>query len=159
MKTFMFFPTIGPKVFQNWLCQGAAKGVRQKGVRSFFFVFGMLSVTFRSLFLLFLSLFSSLFCHTPFAGLLLRQGDYVLCNPWSHKPMSLNGCLGNSEIGGCKEIRPPFAKPSPTLCQPFANLSPTFRQPFANLFCQPFLPTPLQPPLSVDSRHWFRDTG
>ena len=34
--------------------------------------------------------------------------------PWSHKPMSLNGCLGNSEIGG------------PTLCQTFANLSPTF---------------------------------
>ena len=55
--------------------------------------------------------------------------------------MSLNGCLGNSEIGGCKEIRQPFANPSPTLlptlCQPFANLSPTL--------CQPFLPTPLQP--------------
>ena len=25
--------------------------------------------------------------------------------PWSHKPVSLNGRLGNSEIGGCKEIR------------------------------------------------------
>ena len=28
-----------------------------------------------------------------------------LLSPWSHKPVSLNGCLGNSEIGGCKEIR------------------------------------------------------
>ena len=41
-----------------------------------FFVFGTLSVTFRSLFLMLLSLFSSLFCQTPFAGLLLRQGDF-----------------------------------------------------------------------------------
>ena len=24
--------------------------------------------------------------------------------PWSHKPVSLNGRFGNSEIGGCKEI-------------------------------------------------------
>ena len=56
--------------------------------------------------------------------------------------MSLNGRLGNSEIGGCKEI--PFANPSPTLCQPFANPSPTFRQPFANLFCQT-LSNPLFP--------------
>ena len=38
-----------------------------------------------------------------------------------------------------------------TLRQPFANPSPTL--------CQPFLPTPLQPPLSVDPRHLFRDTG
>ena len=45
---------------------------------------------------------------------------------WSHKPMSLNGRLGNSEIGGCKEIRQPFANPSPTLRQPSANPSPTF---------------------------------
>ena len=36
-----------------------------------FSVFGTLSVTFRSLFLMLLSLFSSLFCRTPFAGLLL----------------------------------------------------------------------------------------
>ena len=43
------------------------------------------------------------------------------------------------------------ANPSPTLRQLFANLSPTL--------CQPFLPTPLQPPLSVDPRHPFRDTG
>ena len=40
-----------------------------------FFVFGTLLVTFRSLFLMLLSLFSSLFCRTPFAGLLLRQGE------------------------------------------------------------------------------------
>ena len=40
-----------------------------------FFVFGTLSVTFWSLFVMLLSLFSSLFCQTPFAGLLLRQGD------------------------------------------------------------------------------------
>ena len=42
-----------------------------------FFVFRTLSVTFRSLFLTLLSLFSSLFCQTPFAGLLLRQGDFL----------------------------------------------------------------------------------
>ena len=71
--------------------------------------------------------------------------------PWSHKPVSLNGRLGNSEIGGCKEIREPFANPSPTPRQPFANPLPTL--------CQPFLPTPLQPPLSVGPRHPFRDTG
>ena len=64
--------------------------------------------------------------------------------PWSHKPMSLSGRLGNSEIGGCKEIRQPFANPSPTPRQPLANPSPTFRQPFANLFCQP-LSNPLFP--------------
>ena len=55
--------------------QGAAKGVRQKEF-DHFFVFGTLSVTFRSLFLMLLSLFSSLFCQTPFAGLLLLQGDF-----------------------------------------------------------------------------------
>ena len=63
----------------------------------------------------------------------------------------LNGRLENCKIGGCKEIRQPFANPSPTLCQLFANLSPTL--------CKPFLPTPLQPPLSMDPRHPFRDTG
>ena len=47
--------------------------------------------------------------------------------------MSLNGCLGNSKIGGCKGI-----------CSPFTNPSPTFRQPFADLFCQP-LSKPLFP--------------
>ena len=56
--------------------------------------------------------------------------------PWSHKPMSLNGRLWNSEEGARKS-----ANPSPTLRQPFANLSPTFHQPFPNLFCQPS-PTP-----------------
>ena len=65
-------------------------------------------------------------------------------SPWSHKAVSLNGHLGNSEIGGFKEIRQPFANPSPTLCQPFVNPLPTFRQPFANLFCQP-LSNPLFP--------------
>ena len=54
--------------------QGAAKRSAAKGVRSLFFVFGTLLVTFRSLFLILLSLFSSLLCQTPFAGLLLRQG-------------------------------------------------------------------------------------
>ena len=53
------------------LNQGAAKGGRQKEFDHFFFVFGTLSATFRSLFLTLLSLFSSLFCQTPFAGLLL----------------------------------------------------------------------------------------
>ena len=42
-----------------------------------------------------------------------------------------------SEIGGCKEIRQPFANPSPTPRQPFANPLPALRQTFANLFCQP----------------------
>ena len=50
---------------------GCRKRSAAKGVRSLFFVFGTLSVTFRSLFLMLLSLFSSLFCQTPFAGLLL----------------------------------------------------------------------------------------
>ena len=48
--------------------QGAAKGVRQKEFDHFFLVFGTLSVTFWSL-------LSSLFCQTPFAGLLLQQGE------------------------------------------------------------------------------------
>ena len=46
---------------------------------------------------------------------------------------------------------PTLPNPLPTLRQPFANLSPTF--------CQPFLPTPLQAPPSVDPRHLFRDTA
>ena len=75
--------------------------------------------------------------------------------PWSHKPSSLNGLLGNSKMVGCKEIRQPFVNPSPTPCQPFANsfprLSATPRQ--------PFVPTPVQPPRSMDPRHPFRDTG
>ena len=48
-----------------------------------FFVFGTLSVTFCSLFLMLLSLFSSLFCQTPFARLLLRQGDQSLVHTFS----------------------------------------------------------------------------
>ena len=52
------------------------------------------------------------------------------------KPSLLNGRLKNSKIGGCKEIRQPFANPVPTLCQPFANL---FCQPLSN---PPFPSTP-----------------
>ena len=58
---------------------GCRKRKSAKGVRSLFFVFGTLSVAFWSLFLMLLSLFSSLFCQTPFAGLLLRQGEAWLC--------------------------------------------------------------------------------
>ena len=55
---------------------GCRKRRSAKGLRSlFFFRFGTLFVTFWSLFLMLLSLFSSLFCRTPFAGLLLRQGE------------------------------------------------------------------------------------
>ena len=56
---------------------GCRKRSAAKGVRSLFFVFGTLSVTFRSLFLMLLSHFSSLFYQTPFAGHLLRQGDLI----------------------------------------------------------------------------------
>ena len=63
-------------IFLYRLFSGCRKRSAAKGVRSLFFVFGTLSVTFRSLFLMLLSLFSSLFCQTPFAGLLLRQGDF-----------------------------------------------------------------------------------
>ena len=67
--------------------------------------------------------------------------------PWSHKPALLNGRFGNCKVGGCAET----ANPSPTLRLPFANLSPTL--------CHPFLPTPLQAPLSVGPRHAFRGAG
>ena len=64
---------------QKCYSQGAAKDVGAKGVRSLFvLVFGTLSVTFWSLFLMLLSLFSSLFCQTPFAELLLQQGVILL---------------------------------------------------------------------------------
>ena len=65
--------------------------MRQKEFDHFFFVFGTLSVTFRSLFLMLLSLFSSLFCQTPFAGLLLWQGDFS--NDMATKVACYNGCL------------------------------------------------------------------
>ena len=55
--------------------QGAATGGWQKEFDHLFFVFGILSLTFWSLFLMLLSLFSSLFCQTPFAGLLWRQRE------------------------------------------------------------------------------------
>ena len=40
-----------------------------------------------------------------FQGFLARQVTFKKFSPWSHKPVSLNGRLGNFEIGGCKEIR------------------------------------------------------
>ena len=68
-----FYGNNSPKV----IFQGAAKGGQQKEF-SHFFIFGTLLVTFWSLFLTLLSLFSSLFCQTPFAGLLLRQGEFCI---------------------------------------------------------------------------------
>ena len=53
------------------------KEVGKRGLITFF-VFGTLSVAVRSLFLMLLSLFSSLFCQTPFAGLFLWQGEKSL---------------------------------------------------------------------------------
>ena len=59
--------------------QNSGLGVPQKevGKRSSitFFIFSTLSVTFWPLFLMLLSLFLSLFCPTPFAGLFLWQGE------------------------------------------------------------------------------------
>ena len=55
-----------------------------------FFVFGTVSVTFWSLFLMLLSLFSSLFCQTPFAGLLLRQGDMRVKQSQNRSCLSTN---------------------------------------------------------------------
>ena len=58
------------------MCKSGCRRRRSaKGARSFFFVFGTRSVTFRSLFLMLLSLFSRLCCQTPFVGLLLQQGE------------------------------------------------------------------------------------
>ena len=54
-------------LYLGWLhckCQGAAKGVRQKEFDHFASFLGL----FRSLFLTLLSVFSSLFCRTPFAA-------------------------------------------------------------------------------------------
>ena len=53
------------------------KEVGQRSSITFLFVFGTPSVTFWSLLLTLLSLFRHVFCQTPFAGLLLRQGDSV----------------------------------------------------------------------------------
>ena len=59
--------------------------------------------------------------HIEFSATSQQSDICVKICPWSHKSVSLNGHLGNSEIGGpCKE--------TPLL---------TLRQPFANLFCQP----------------------
>ena len=59
-----------------------------------------------------------------------NAGRIAVQIPWSHKPVSLNGRLENCKIGGCKEIRQPFANPLPTFS---ANPSPTlsFRGPQA----------------------------
>ena len=77
-----FFALRGFPCFSWAFFSGCRTRWSAKGVRSLFFVFGMLSVTFRSLFLTRLSLFSSLFCQTPFAGLLLRQGE-KLYSTWA----------------------------------------------------------------------------
>ena len=55
------------------------QNIQEVGKRSsiIFFLFGTLSVTFWSLFLMLLSLFSTLFCQTPFAGLLLRRREKI----------------------------------------------------------------------------------
>ena len=67
----LFYSWHLPSFIPHWqlltYVQGAPKGVRQK---EFDHIFSVL-VSFRSLFLTLLSLF----CQTPFAGLLLRQGD------------------------------------------------------------------------------------
>ena len=68
--------TVVETVLEGECFAGCRKRGSAKGVRSLFFVFGTLSVTFWSLFLMLLSLFSSLFCQTSFAGLLLRQGEF-----------------------------------------------------------------------------------
>ena len=66
-------PTVSKKL-PTYCFQGGAKGGRQKKFDHFF----SFSVTFWSLFLSLLSLFSSTVCQTPFAGLLLRHGG-ILC--------------------------------------------------------------------------------
>ena len=102
-------PLCGLLNFSGCRKRSAAK----KGVRSLFFVFGTLSVTFRSLFLTLLSLFSSLFCQTPFAGLLLRQGEFwVLPEDYCKKgPCNFNTEMFVSKVGN----------PCPTLGQLLAN--------------------------------------
>ena len=58
--------------------QGAAKGGRQKDLKEFDHLLsfsGLFRSLFSALFLMLLSLFSSLSCRTPFARLLLRQGE------------------------------------------------------------------------------------
>ena len=56
--------------------------------------FGHFFVTFWSLFLMLPSLFSSLFCQTPFAGRLLRQGDDSLLRRESSRGMEWLGGPG-----------------------------------------------------------------
>ena len=56
-----------------------------------------------------------------------------------------------SGIEKLEGARKPFAATLLTLRQRFANVSPTL--------CQPFLPTPLQAPLSVGPNHLCRNAG
>ena len=64
-------PLKGPLLIRGLMKFNLKSGCRKrrsaKGVRSLFSVFRTLSVTFWSLFLMLLSLFSALFCQTPFA--------------------------------------------------------------------------------------------
>ena len=76
---------------------------------------------------------------------------------WSHKPVSLNGRLKNCEIGGCKEIRQPFANPVPTLCQPFANLSP-FTNPLPTFSANPSPAPSFCGPQAPVQRHGLTDS-
>ena len=68
------------------LSTGCRKRSAAKGVRSLFSFSGRFRSLFGHFFLMLLSLFSSLFCQTPFAGLLLRQGE--LRNILRHSPGS-----------------------------------------------------------------------
>ena len=74
-----------------------------------FFVFGTLSVTFRSLFLMLLSLFSSLFCQTPFAGLLLRQGENKTTTGIIKIPRKASLIAMWEVLGGAHLRQPPAA--------------------------------------------------
>ena len=60
--------------------KGCRKRRSVKGVRSLFWVFRTLSVAFWSLFLMLLSLFSSIFCKTPFAGRLSQKSEKSVRN-------------------------------------------------------------------------------
>ena len=89
---------------------GCRKRRSAKGVRSLFFVFGTLSVTFWSLFLMLLSLYSSLFCQTPFAGLLLGQGEGFLTKAGKSLDVGVGGRIGVQINLFCKS-KPPCCQP------------------------------------------------
>ena len=69
----------------------------------------------------------------------------------THGGISLKSC---SSKRASRELQNWRAQGNPPTFS--ANPLPTFS---ANLFCQPFLPTPLQAPLSTDPRHTFRNAG